>query len=760
MAVPAKRVKKTITLADGTTREVTLQGNENAHYYVTADGVMYRKNAEGVYAELTAEALKAKMRTRPKANANKVKRRATWGLEQQNIRGEKKGLVILVSFSDLEMTHTQSDFNDYFNKEGYNTSGMGGSVRDYFLAQSYGLLTIDFDVVGPVTVSKKMSYYGGNDSDGNDNHPAEMVCEAIKAVKDMVDFSDYDWDGDGEVDQVYVIYAGYGEAQGGGDDTIWPHEWELSSANYYGDGDGSLILDGVTINTYACSNELYGTSGTQMDGVGTACHEFSHCLGLPDFYDTSGGSNFGMDYWSIMDYGCYAGNGFVPCGYTSYERMYAGWMTPIELTSYTEVTDMPALNTDSVAYIIRNGKKSSEYYLLENRQKQAWDKYIPAAGLLILHVDFDKNTWVNNAVNNTSSHQRMTIIPADGTLTSSTTTGDTWPRSGKTELTNTSTPAATLYNANTDGKKFMNFPIVDITKNTSKKTISFVAGNYEIATPVATEATNVTDSSFTANWEAMDDATNYEIVLTQTDPSATTTETTTLLSEDFSGFKASTAGSTDISSSLSSYTQTEGWSGTKLYLTTTDEVKLGSGKANGSITTPTIDAPGSGLVNVAVTCRYYSSSSANDLTVMCNGTQIGTITPTAENETTTFTVEVSGSFYITVTASPRAYLDAIEITSDAGGVSKTVVTTSANYYNFTGLDPNYAYSYVVYAYHDEVKSEESNSISVDLDGGYDGITSIKSNTNSGVAYDLSGRRHRGPLERGIYIVNGNKVLVK
>jgi M6 family metalloprotease-like protein len=213
------------------------------------------------------------------------------------VTGKRKGLVILVNFQDTKMmrTHTQTEWNDYFNLKGYSKLNNSGSVHDYFYNQSYGLFDLEFDVVGPVTVSKKMAAYGANDAYGNDVDPAGMVYEACQLAADQVNFADYDWDGDGEVDQVYLIYAGYGEAANSNTlaNTIWQHEWNLEEAGY------SLTIDGVRINTYGCSSELNGDSGSYMDGIGTACHEFSHCLGIPDLYDTSGNGNYGMDEWDL-----------------------------------------------------------------------------------------------------------------------------------------------------------------------------------------------------------------------------------------------------------------------------------------------------------------------------------------------------------------------------------------------------------------------------------------------------------------------------
>ena len=291
-----------------------------------------------------------------------------------------------------------------------------------------------------------------------------MIVEACNLVADSVNFKDYDWDNNGEVDQVYVIYAGKGEADSGIANTIWPHEWELSAT-------GNVItIDGVRINTYACGPELNG--GGSINGIGTICHEFTHCLGLPDFYDTRGQNNFGLDSWSVMDYGCYNNNGFTPCNYTGYERMFCGWVKPTELKNNTNVTNMKSLADFGEIFIMRNPAHADEYYILQNVQKKGWDRFAGGNGLLIMHVDYDKNTWKNNSVNTVATRQRCTIFPADNKLSHYSVSGDPFPYGAKKSFGNTTTPAAKLYNFNTDGKKLMNIEITEI-KNNSDGTVSF-----------------------------------------------------------------------------------------------------------------------------------------------------------------------------------------------------------------------------------------------------------------------------------------------
>ena len=411
--------------------------------------------------------------------------------------GDKKGLVILVNFKDVSFKEANDNacYQRFANEENYNEGSFKGSVHDYFYAQSEGKFNLTFDVVGPVTLSKKQSHYGSNDSEGNDKHPAEMVIEALKLIDDDVNFADYDWNGDGEVDQVFVIYAGRGESDGGGSNTIWPHEWNLAEAGWYGDGDGVQTMDGVKINTYACGSELSG-SGT-IDGIGTMCHEFSHCLGYPDFYDTDYSGGQGMGDWDLMDGGCYNGNGFRPAGYTSYERWMAGWREPIELLTTKKVEGMKALQNGGDFYIIYNKGNRNEYFLLENRQKKAWDTNIPGKGLLILHVDYDESKWASNQPNDDPNHQRMTWIPADneyqyyyyGGSKYYSTDGmstDTYPYGSNNSFSKDSTPAAKLYNKNEDGTKYLDSSVEEIKQN-NDGTISFLfRGVSNVATPVFT----------------------------------------------------------------------------------------------------------------------------------------------------------------------------------------------------------------------------------------------------------------------------------
>ena len=338
----------------------------------------------------------------------------------------------------------KSLYENMLNKVGYtNNNGAIGSVHDYFLDQSNGKFDLTFDVIGPVKLKHPYKYYGERTSRQNDANAPQMIIDACNAIKEQVDFRQYDWDGDGEVEQVYVVYAGEGEATGGNANTIWPHKYSLSDA-----GLDALTFNGITINTYACSNEiiraqLNGKERVFYSGIGTICHEFSHCLGLPDFYDTRGSNNVGSGRYDLMCAGSYNGGpesimnayngtgiGTVPAGYDAYEKAYMGWLKPITLDDF-----------------LYNPDTKNEYYILENRTPHRWDIELPGHGLMMFHVDFDARSWMMNNLNATSAqrHPRFTIVPADGQLDNDTQNNDPFPTDLNNSLTKSTDPRLSFY---------------------------------------------------------------------------------------------------------------------------------------------------------------------------------------------------------------------------------------------------------------------------------------------------------------------------
>ena len=609
MAVPAKPgMKKKVTLKNGTTVELSLRGDEHFSYYTDAAGKPCKlKNGELIRLtrEEVAEQWTALKEQRLAIN-NTSSRRARRIGEPGTTIGNQRGLVILLQYKDVKFSNdsltTNQIYKRSFNEEGYKEYGNEGSVRDYFKKQSYGKLDIEFDVVGPFTVSQKMEYYGKHYTDDqgnehNDAHPAIMVAEAVDlAYKAGVDFSKYDWNDDKEVDQVFVIYAGYAESQHADPETIWPHEWVLAAEGK------TKKYNGVTIDTYGCASELSGNDNPNSDfynpdkvkdGIGTACHEFTHCLGLPDMYDTSSGENYGMAYWDVMDSGSYNDNSHSPAGYTAYERWFAGWMEPTELKEQTRIEGMKPLINEPEAYILYNEKNRNEYYMLENRQPVSFDKGLSGHGLLIYHVDYSKTAWTSNQINIVANHQRMVIVPADNEFDMTSVrslAGDPWPGTkGNTMLSNLTTPAATLYNENTDGSKLLNKQVDNIKETPTEvpevNTISFVACRPEMPVPAADEATEqVEDNKLTISWPAVERAVSYEVEWTVKDKAPSTPEEALMFESDLAKFESKTASFTPLKGNLENY-GLKSWTADNLY-TTPNKMRFGTSTSTGTLKSP------------------------------------------------------------------------------------------------------------------------------------------------------------------------------
>lgn len=500
-AIPAKKLQKVITLTNGTQVSVELRGDEYLSWWEGTDGTAYRATADDtVFEAFDLEAQKpAAAARRARTEQGRVARLARvknslkgaddkmrgLGGDHITYKGVKKGLVVLVDFKNKKFAdgHDLEYYKNVINGKDFSDEEEGyvGSVRDYFLAQSNGQFELDFDVVGPVTMSKNSGYYGG---DGGayqkDEKVYEMIKEACDGIQDKVNLKDYDWDGDGEADQVFFLYAGLGQASGGSAGTIWPHESEL---RYW--PCGVLSYSTGKINTYACANELQpetqGSSRYISAGIGTICHEFSHCLGFADMYDTTGGGGYGMSVFDVMDQGSYNGNGFVPCNYTAFERIYAGWVEPIELIDPATVKDMKSVSDYGRPFIMYNYKNTNEYFLLENRQNTGWDEGLYGSnGLLIVHVNYVPSRWANNSVNSSAEKiQCCTVVNADGSRenTQYSLQGDLYPYEVKgvtmnDEFTDESEPAAKLYTKNSDNSYALGIPITNIKR--SKGSISFL----------------------------------------------------------------------------------------------------------------------------------------------------------------------------------------------------------------------------------------------------------------------------------------------
>lgn len=503
-ARPARRGIYTFTQPDGSTFPAVCFGDEFLRIIKTQDGHAIVKDNEGwwcyaiynndgsressgyrIGSDVPYEVL-SQSRNIPYETlaANAQRKRAPFTLAEEGmlkramkVQGAntltetsvtKHVLVILVQYSDIKFEYERQDFVNMLTEQGYSVNGATGSVKEYFDSQFGGMLDFDFQVSEIVTLDNTRAHYGQNDKQGNDLRPAEMVEQACRlAHEGGVDFSLYDDDSDGIVDNVFVFFAGEDEADNPDEyeDRIWSHSWYIKS------GAGiRLELDGKIIDQYACTSELM--PGGKITGIGTFCHEFAHTLGLPDFYDTDYDeeTDWAAGLWgwtSLMDAGNQNNDFNTPPYFNAIERELLGLSEPITLERNGSYTLQP-IHKSGQYYKIPSETSDSEYYLLECRSNDGWDKYIGGSGMLVYHIDkSEPSVWDLNTINIDPNHQYADLIEADGRKNSITSytgfrniAGIFFPYESVTSLTPESDPGIMFWNGDQ-----VNTSITEIKRN-------------------------------------------------------------------------------------------------------------------------------------------------------------------------------------------------------------------------------------------------------------------------------------------------------
>lgn len=543
-AVPAKPGLHLYTMPDGSTIEVRIIGDEHSHYYLTTDDYVLLPDTRGSlrYAALGNDGrleMSAIVASRPsrrsaaelsllgtidrkavRTAAEKAYNPALRKSPRQRIPGEivtkypttgsPKGLVLLVEFQDVKFRtpNVRQAFENLLNEPGYSLNGATGSASDYFRDNSNGTFTPDFQVFGPVTLPETEPYYGAEGAMLYDVQGWLVARDGAIALRENypdLDFSQFDNDGDGFIDNIFIFYAGYGQNEGAPGWTIWPHSaelWDMYNID--------LAFDGVRVNKYACTNELRGTSGSNLTGIGTFVHEYSHILGLMDIYPTaSGARDVSPGNWDVMDSGSYNNNGNTPPNFNSFERYTLGWLNPRKLTGPENVILDP-LHLSNSAVMIET-ERDNEFFLMENRQQHGWDAHTAGHGMLVWHIDYDKDIWDINRINNEYNHQRVDLIEADNTIGDLTRSGDPFPGAGNVRaFTATSNPPMqTWIGVDPD------MPITDIAEIDGKITFRVKGGGDALQIPTALPASHVTPLAFTANWEMVAGLDTYEIDVRQ-----------------------------------------------------------------------------------------------------------------------------------------------------------------------------------------------------------------------------------------------------
>lgn len=444
-AISANPVAFEVQQPDGKKIRLHIRGDERFHWFEDVEGyTVVRDNKRYAYGQLDSTGrLKPTALSvgvdNPKAAGLKKRILPTAGvrksLASSNILGEEsvvppaaiapagtvKNLVVLCLFSDHTITSNarpSSDYDILFNQVGgHSTLAPTGSVKDLYLENSYGAMTLDSTVTAWVTLPNTEAYYANN-NDGTGSYPRNaqgMVEDALDLVDPLVDFSQFDNDSDGYIDAITFIHSGYGAETGGGSGGwIWSHRWSLWAL-----AAGEWTSDeGVRVYDYHTEPALWGTSGTNIVRFGVIAHELGHFFGLPDLYDTDG-SGEGIGSWGMMANSWGFDNSQLhPPHFSAWSKIELGWITPTVIDTAGTYTINQA-ETNAEVYRINNNYPSGEYLLIENRQPAGIETAIPQGGLCIYHIDEQadditegypgQSGWPGNG-----NHYRIAVLQADG----------------------------------------------------------------------------------------------------------------------------------------------------------------------------------------------------------------------------------------------------------------------------------------------------------------------------------------------------------
>lgn len=708
-AIPARPGLFTVTQSDGTTLQIQNFGDEFFHRTVTVDMLTIAKGDDGDMYYVTPKGL-TDMRAHDPGTRNQAETQfvavnkdnlsmLTHYKEAEKVPGRLSALrqappklatqvpnngsprvpIILVEYQDKSMKNTKAQFESHYKTD-------AKSVYQYFVDQSNGLYTPQFDLYGIYLLPSNRATYGGNDSSGDDKGVAKMVGDAITKAGNDIDWSLYDNNGDGEVDVCIVVYAGVGEAQSNVANSVWPCQWSLSNAANYGDGSGAVTRNGKKIDKFAVFNEINGSNdnGSTMDGIGTFCHEYSHCLGLPDFYETTYSHGYyGMDYWSLMNTGCYNGltiDGDTPIGYSAYEKNFMGWInyiTPQENTQYT----LPVFNSKNAANdqaIKITALNNNEYWILENRKKQGWDQCIQDEGVLITHFTYVASRWDANTVNN-QTVQLATIIPADNRLSTSTNNADLFGETNHafgpstTPAMKANMSASGSLSNSTGGAGTVNKPVTEITLNSDgSASLWYIKG----ADPsISTNPTSLTFGDVEAG-------TTKQMTFTVTGANLTSDITVAKTGNNFSVSPTSISKGNGSATATVTVTfsptagQTQNYTGT-VTLTCGSVTKTVNLTGRGVYTPPTITVNPTSLTfdgyvgqTYTQTINVKGTNLTGNITVAKSGNGIYSVSPTTITASQAMS---SNGVNVTVTYAPTA----------AGNTSATLTLSSSGASNVT-----------------------------------------------------------------------------
>jgi immune inhibitor A len=306
-----------------------------------------------------------------------------------------KILVLGVEFSDKPAqipidTIYQRFFGDYIN-----------SMKEYYKEVSYSRYVPHGEIHGWYRAPNPSTYYTDKQNGfGKYPNSAERLVEDVVEIASNdpnIDWASFDNNNNGYIDNLIVVHSGAEAAWTGDINDFWAHVWIIPEPK---------IIQGRYVWIYAMTSEYLGKP-EDPQVIGGDCHEHGHQLGLPDLYDTSYVTN-GVGAYSLMGAGSWGNMGMTPTHLDAWSKYVLGFTDPIIDTIGTAYIDNAETSPTIFKYMTEDPK---QYFLVENRQKVLYDKYLPSEGLFIWRIN--ENQIDNQTYNNNKNDYLVGLIQAD-----------------------------------------------------------------------------------------------------------------------------------------------------------------------------------------------------------------------------------------------------------------------------------------------------------------------------------------------------------
>ncbi|MCH5180624.1 MAG: immune inhibitor A [Erysipelotrichales bacterium] len=270
------------------------------------------------------------------------------------------------------------------------------SLSSFYKKSSYGKLNITGDVADWYRPELSAAQYAlrliddPNNNTGVSDEILDLAVEAYRKTHTKKEMDEFDSDGDGYIDAVYVIYTVPARTRIGKIDTsdlFWAYAYwsnahsdikdnkpeELPVPYTYFWASVSFMYEDMKLTEDGEYVEYRDENGKYVPDAHTFIHETGHLMGLQDYYSYDAQS--GLD-----DFGAAGAIDMMDNNvgdHNAYSKMLYGWTEPYYITESTTITLKPFYSSgDFVLLNVNwNGSMFDEYLLIEYYRPEGLNEY-------------------------------------------------------------------------------------------------------------------------------------------------------------------------------------------------------------------------------------------------------------------------------------------------------------------------------------------------------------------------------------------------